>query len=193
MLTSRIPFFPFALRHLDHVWLCPHHRTLSVSDTDIVLINAAWPRLRRLFLSFNAHERVHPLRPSLLALVDLALARPQLETLDVEVASVTEDDLIQLERISAGVAGLEHPRTLQGLRFARGRYREHIRFPTDIPRLVRALHLLFPLVESPLGRPIKKGKDGRLTRYFSWSEIDMRSSRVYVRVSCFRFLGLVDD
>ncbi|KAI0762981.1 hypothetical protein C8Q74DRAFT_191737 [Fomes fomentarius] len=162
------------LRHLEYVRLCPQDRTLSVSDTDIVLIKSAWPRLRRLSLSFDAHERVHPLRPSLLALVDLALARPQLESLEVEVASVTEDDLVQLERISNGVPGLEHPRMLERLTLARDRYREHIRFPTDIPRLVRALHRLFPFVGSPLGRPIKEGKDGQITSYFRWSEFDMK-------------------
>ncbi|KAI0762980.1 hypothetical protein C8Q74DRAFT_191682 [Fomes fomentarius] len=169
------------LPHLEDVRLHVKLRTLSLSDADILLIKFAWPRLRRLSLSSDASEPVQHiwqpsgvtiLRPSLLALVDLALARPQLETLDVEVASVTEDDLVQLETIATGAPGLEHPRTLTWLTLARDEYRGRITLPTDIPRLARALHRLFPLVGG-LGRPIEEAEEG-FTRYYLWSGLDMR-------------------
>ncbi|KAI0762996.1 hypothetical protein C8Q74DRAFT_192283 [Fomes fomentarius] len=142
------------LRRLEDVRLSSSSPRTLLSDADIVLIKSAWPRLRRLSLSFNAHRPIQDarepiLRPSLLALVDLALARPQLETLDVEVASVTEDDLLQLESISTHALGFEHPTAfrLTWLTFARSsHYRKRIGFPADIPRLARALHRLFPLV-----------------------------------------------
>ncbi|KAI0762994.1 hypothetical protein C8Q74DRAFT_192233 [Fomes fomentarius] len=164
------------LRHLEDVRLCVRPRMLSFSDADIALIKSAWPRLRRLSLSFDASKAVQdawgPIpRPSIIALVDLALARPQLETLDVEVASITEDDLNQLEGISTGAPGDKHRRVLTWLTLARNYYREHITFPSDVPRLARALHRLFPMVGG-LGRPIEEAEEG-FVRYYSWSKLDM--------------------
>ncbi|KAI0762984.1 hypothetical protein C8Q74DRAFT_191853 [Fomes fomentarius] len=184
-----------SLPSLEDVCLWISRRTFSLSDVDIVLIQSAWLRLRRLSLSFEHHasEPVHFLRPSLLALVDLALARPQLETLDIdiEVAGVTEDDLIQLETIATGAPGLEHPTTLTWLTFARDEYRVRITFPTDIPRLARALHRLFPMVGG-LGRPVIK-KNTNETMYDLWEHDETRhgswrSSRVNVRASSLCFL-----
>ncbi|KAI0762988.1 hypothetical protein C8Q74DRAFT_191976 [Fomes fomentarius] len=169
-----------SLRGLEDVRLRLVLRALSLSDADIALIKSAWPRLRRLSLSelfFDQSQPdfgLRPSLPSLPALVDLALARPQLETLDVEVASVTEDELVRLESISTGAPELEHPTTaLKWLTFARSGYRSRIAFPTDIPRLARALHRLFPLVGG-LGRPIKDAKGGGITTYYLWSELDVR-------------------
>ncbi|KAI0763002.1 hypothetical protein C8Q74DRAFT_1451054 [Fomes fomentarius] len=134
------------LCHLEDVSLEISLQPLSLSDADIVLIKSAWPRLRRLSLSFAMDsEPVQLVRPSLPILVDLALAR-QLETLDVEMASVTEEDLIQLESISAPEA--EHLNmALKWMRFQRlSEYRSRNAFPADVPRLARALHRLFPLL-----------------------------------------------
>ncbi len=193
------------LRHLEDVRLSirPRTRTLSISDADIALIKSAWSRLRKLSLCFNASDlfqdvREPILRPSLLALVDLALARPQLETLDVEVASVTEDDLVQLESISTRALGpFEHPTAfkLTWLTFARGEHRKRITFPADIPRLARALHRLFPLV----------GGSRATVNYYMWHKVDMeddvrwllyqleelKSQESDVRASCFCFFGLM--
>lgn len=82
------------LRTLEDVCLLVQPRILSFSDTDIVLIKSAWLRLRRLSLSFDVSKAVQDawgpiLRPSITSLVDLALARPQLETVDIKVASTS--------------------------------------------------------------------------------------------------------
>ncbi|KAI0762999.1 hypothetical protein C8Q74DRAFT_1451049 [Fomes fomentarius] len=173
-----------SLPRLEDVRLRVLHKALSLSHPDIVLIQSAWPCLRRLSLSFDTLEQESwqlP-RPSLPALVDLALARPQLETLDVEVASVTEDDLIQLESKSISMASgpkSEHPTAfkLAWLTLARSKYyRKRITFPTDIPRLARALHRLFPMVGG-LGRPVmKKYKD---TMYDLWAYDEPRELGVF--------------
>ncbi|KAI0763003.1 hypothetical protein C8Q74DRAFT_1371955 [Fomes fomentarius] len=162
------------LRRLEDVRVHVRYRTLSLSDADIVLIKSAWLRLRRLSLSFRAAsselEPVQLLRPSLSTLVDLALARPQFETLDVEVVSVTEDDLIRLESISLAAAPeVVHPTTaLKWLTFARRAYRSRITFPADIPRLARALHGLFPLLGG-LGRPMRAFAERGVIRYQFWT------------------------
>ncbi len=174
-LTSRNTSFPCAT---SRICVCTSDSGRSLSDADILLIKSAWPCLRRLSSPASSLMKVKPgleaLRPSLPALVDLALACPQLETLDVEVASVTEDDLSRLENTSTGAPelGLDHSTAaLRWLTLAQSGYRERIAFPTDIPRLARALHRLFPLV-SGLGRPIEgSAKDG--IRYHLWSRHDM--------------------
>ncbi|KAI0762986.1 hypothetical protein C8Q74DRAFT_191888 [Fomes fomentarius] len=128
------------LCHLEDLRVHVRLRTLSLSDADILLIKSAWPRLRRLSLSCFSLDESEPgleaLRPSLPALVDLALACPQIETLDVEVASVTEDDLSRLENISTGAPelGVAHSTTaLKWLTLARSGYRERIAIPRHSP------------------------------------------------------------
>ncbi len=194
------------LRHLEDVRVHVHYRALSLSDADIVLIKAAWRRLRRLSLSFAMDsEPVQLVRPSLPTLVDLALAR-QLETLDVEMASVTEDDLVRLESISlASAPEVVHP-TLKWLTFARRAYRSRIAFPADIPRLARALHRLFPLLGG-LGRPIRQLAERGVIRYLSWepryTECDLfrvldnleklKSQRASILFPCFDACLLVNS
>lgn len=91
------------------------------------------------------------------------------------MASVTEDDLFQLESISTGAPelGIEHSTTaLKWLTLARSGYRERIAFPADIPRLARALHRLFPSITG-LGRPIQGSATDEFI-YTLWSRRDMK-------------------
>ena len=83
-------------------------------------------------------EGIEIRRPSLPSLVEYALSRPGLRTLDVEVAGVSVNDVAYLERAAALRAGddcQEHPRVRAGLRwltFARDGYRCSILLPRDI-------------------------------------------------------------
>ena len=102
----------FPIASLSVINLHAQMRVISLSDADIARIKSTWPHLTALSVqSFDTSEQ-HVLhlsgagiiRPSICTLVDLALSHPQLEGLDVEVASITEEDVVRLEERAAALA-----------------------------------------------------------------------------------------
>ncbi|KAI0682009.1 hypothetical protein C8Q76DRAFT_763787 [Earliella scabrosa] len=170
------------LRQLEAVSIEVRRRTISLSDADIARIGSSWPGLRQLKVAFDTPVFIQKIwqpagvditRPSLTCLVDYALSHPQLEKLDVEVASVSEDDLVYLETVAATAlspVNAKSPRSrLRWLTFAREDHRTSIELPDDHERLARALNRLFPRLGGLERAPADRFSTDGSVSYVGWS------------------------
>ncbi|KAI0682007.1 hypothetical protein C8Q76DRAFT_804391 [Earliella scabrosa] len=187
------------LSELENVSIHLRQRTISFTDEDVQRVNAAWPHLTSLALSFDASDHlqrrwlpagVEIRRPSFRNLVEYALSRPGLRTLDVEVAGVSDDDVAYLERAAAlrvkDDRQYRPPAGLTWLTFARGDYRRTILLPRDLDRLANALSDLFPGIGG-LERASMRQACGRKW-YINWSQdhLETEVGRLLQKLECLK-------
>ena len=157
------------------------HGALAIDNAALKTMARAWPRLRHLVLTYSseftfmdavaavaaqdspdaAAAARPPPGPSLGAVVDVALACPDLKEFEMKVADVSEDDLKLLEA-RAEMDGARQT-ALVDLYLQGNRSEDSPQLP-DLDRLAVALHRVFPKLRGtgpPL--PIQKGDPSDIT------------------------------
>ncbi|CDO73861.1 hypothetical protein BN946_scf185016.g18 [Trametes cinnabarina] len=168
-----------SLRSLQDLELLSWNKVLSISDEDVSSMNAAWPHLRRLEIVSNVKD-IHRLRdawspyapeikrPSLTALLLLAERCHSLESLKMDIADVSEDELLTLEARAAASDVTRLQTRFRHLILAQEDHCLHVSIP-DVERVARVVRRLFPALEGP-GEGGDDWRTRRRPSRHSWTE-----------------------